>query len=540
MNHAKLLDCTLRDGAYVIDKYFGDDVIRGITSGLVRAGVDIIEIGFLQDEGQGPGKTVYKNSRDARPFIPEQRGDNTLFAVLADYSRYTISNLDPYDGRSFDAVRICFFKHERYDALEYFKAVKEKGYKLFVQPVDALGYTDAELVEFIELVNEIEPYCFSIVDTFGSMFEDDMQRLLTLVHHNLTPKSRIGFHSHNNMQMSNALSQAALKITAGSRNMVIDATISGMGRGAGNTPTELIAQYMVKKLRYHYNVDELLDIIDDYIEPIRQRASWGYSTNMFLSGAFSSHVNNVAYLQKKNSIRSRDIRYILNRVDPAVRKRYDYDLLDEVYLERVGSEVDDRQDFEGLKSELEGRNVVIVAPGKSVSDEDEKLRDYIRQNDAVVISINFLPETIRTDYLYMNNIKRYEMFQQKRPPENISMILTSNIRAPHTERTRIVSFSRLFKCGWQYADNSAILLLRLVDQLGAGRIGIAGLDGYDPGAHRSNYAQSPLERHIEGRTAIEINREISEMLQDFYETRGSSSVVEFITNSQFDGSAADD
>ena len=58
---------------------------------------------------------------------------------------------------------------------------------------------------------------------------------------------RIGFHSHNNMQLSNALSQEFVRITQGKREVVVDATLSGMGRGAGNTPTELIVQYMVDK-----------------------------------------------------------------------------------------------------------------------------------------------------------------------------------------------------------------------------------------------------------------------------------------------------
>lgn len=267
MDSAKLLDCTLRDGAYLVNKEFGDDTIRGIVSGLVDAGTDIIEIGFLQDEGSGTGKTVFRNAKEAKRFIPNPHGAAS-FAVLADYSRYSIRNLEDYDGTSFDTVRICFFKHERYDAMSYFKAVKEKGYRLFVQPVDALGYSDAELIELIELINPVEPYCFSIVDTFGSMYEEDLRRIFNIVDHNLHPHCRIGFHSHNNMQMSGALSQSFLRMSSGIRNVVIDATISGMGRGAGNTPTELIAQYMVSKLRCHYDMNKILSLIDNYIAPM--------------------------------------------------------------------------------------------------------------------------------------------------------------------------------------------------------------------------------------------------------------------------------
>lgn len=123
--HAKLLDCTLRDGAYLIDKTFGDPVIHGIINGLVAAKTDLIEIGFLQDEGIGEGKTVFRNSQDAEKFIPKECG-GSLFTVLADYSRYTISNLDDYTGRSFAAVRECFFKHERNDAIDVCREIKEK------------------------------------------------------------------------------------------------------------------------------------------------------------------------------------------------------------------------------------------------------------------------------------------------------------------------------------------------------------------------------------------------------------------------------
>ena len=106
MNHAKLLDCTLRDGAYLVDKKFGDNTIHGIIKGLVNTGIELIEIGFLQDEGFGEGKTVFKNSIDAKKFIPDNKRDS-LFTVLADYSRYSIDNLDDYTGESFDAVRAC-------------------------------------------------------------------------------------------------------------------------------------------------------------------------------------------------------------------------------------------------------------------------------------------------------------------------------------------------------------------------------------------------------------------------------------------------
>ena len=108
-HHAMLLDCTLRDGAYLIDKKFGDTNISGIIDGLLKAKIDCIEIGFFQNDGFGEGKTVFLNSSDAKRFIPDDK-QGAMFTVLADCSRYSVSNLDDCDGSSIDAVRECFLK----------------------------------------------------------------------------------------------------------------------------------------------------------------------------------------------------------------------------------------------------------------------------------------------------------------------------------------------------------------------------------------------------------------------------------------------
>ena len=118
MSYAQILDCTLRDGGYLVDKKFGEENIQGIINGLVNTGIDIVEIGFLQNEGFGDGKTVFLNSKEAEKYIPQEKG-NSIFAAFADYSRYDIDNLDEYTGKSFSAVRACFFKHERKEVIRF-------------------------------------------------------------------------------------------------------------------------------------------------------------------------------------------------------------------------------------------------------------------------------------------------------------------------------------------------------------------------------------------------------------------------------------
>ena len=533
-HHAKLLDCTLRDGAYLIDKKFGDETIHGMVNGLLDANVDIIEIGFLQDEGFGDGKTVYLNGAVAEKFVPENK-KGAMFTVLADYSRYSINNLDTYSGKSFDAVRACFFKKERKEVIDFCKTITEKGYKVFVQPVDILGYTDKEIIDLIEDVNQIDPYCFSIVDTFGSMYVEDLQRVFSLIDHNLVATSRIGFHSHNNMQMSNALSQEFLRMSYGLRDVVVDTTVSGMGRGAGNTPTELVAEYMVKKLGYSYDIDALLDIIDNYMDNIKTKCSWGYSTSFFIAGCYSAHVNNIDYLTKKSSIRSKDIRYILNKIGAIPRKRYHYDLLEETYINYLNSEIDDTEDVLKLKGELTDKNIVILAPGKALKKEKENVSKYIHSLEKpIIISVNFVPDDIDVDYVYVGNVRRYSYWKENERFNSYKKIFVSNITKDISNDDYLISFNRLNKCGWEYMENSTIMLIRLLDQLNVSSVGIAGMDGYSTSVSKNtNYANENLELSNVKDNPELLNKDISEMLEDLLHTKESDMKIEFVTASKF-------
>lgn len=536
MKHAQLLDCTLRDGAYLVDKKFGDDVIRGIINGLLDAKMDVIEIGFFQDEGFGEGKTVFRNSVDARRFIPDDKR-GTMFAVMADYSRFSVENLDVCTPDSVDAVRECFFKKERFDALNAFKAIKAKGYKLFVQPVDILGYTDKELIEYIELINEIEPYSLSIVDTFGSMYQEDLHRVFEIINHNLIKTCKIGFHSHNNMQLSNALTQEFIRMSVGKREVVVDATISGMGRGAGNTPTELVAQYMVSQLGYNYNMDAILDVIDGYMDNLRSRCEWGYNTPYFVAGCFSAHVNNIAYLSAKNSIRSKDIRYILNKIGAQARKRYDYDLLERTYQELMQSDIDDTKGLQCLREQISNRPVMIIAPGSSVSTYKDQVQGCIQQQRPYVISVGFIPDGIEVDAIWISNVRRYQQLKENKDFQQLQKIVTTNIGIPSSEDTVLLSFSHFIKCGWEHMDNSAIMLLRVLDAIGIKKVLIAGMDGYSMvGNGVTNYATDAVEIASVSKKSSELNDEIIEILEDFDKTRlHKDTEYEFVTPSRFNG-----
>lgn len=533
MKRVNILDCTLRDGGYLIDSQFGNTAIKGIIRGLTESSVDVIECGFLKDEPHQNGNTIFNNAAQVRPFLPEDR-KQASYVCLADYSRYHIDNLEPYDGSSIDGVRACFFKKERYDVIPFCRSIIDKGYKLYVQPVDILGYKDAELLELIEAINDLEPYAFSIVDTFGSMYREDLQRVFYLIHHNLCTNAKIGFHSHNNLQMSFSLSQDFIEMSQGLRNIVIDTSMAGMGRGAGNTNTELVMQYMNRKFSSGYDIDTILDLIDNYIDGFHSQYEWGYSIPYFLTGSHSAHVNNISYLSTKAGIASRDINFLLNRLDASDRKHYDYDLLEKIYLEYLDTQCDDAETIEQLKKVLSGQDILILLPGHSLVLHKENIDNYYESRHPIVISVNLLSSDFPIHFAYFSNKNRYQYWKSATHFNDYKKIVTSNVTTKKGKDQFIIDFTRLVKCGWEQLDNSGILLLRLLDLMDVKSIAIAGFDGYSHNTKNQNYVQKAMEKTRNTLNAEEANRNIRSMLEDYLNTRNSQCSIEFITPTQFE------
>lgn len=317
----QISDCTIRDGGYLTGKNFKPEFINGVIDGLVRAGIDYIETGFLQDEGGGEA-IVYGNSKDIRKYIPSFRGKSS-FVGFADNSRYSIENLDEYDGKSIESFRIVFAKHECKDALKFASAVKEKGYHVFVQPMDAIGYSDDERKELISEINVIKPGTLAIVDTFGAMHLDDLRMVYEQMDEMLDKDIKIGLHSHNNLHLSCALAEQLIDMAVKTdRSVVIDGSLFGMGRGAGNACTETLVNYLNTKYGMNYDLSVLFDTIEKYIMPLRQTIHWGYDMPMFICGCMSSHVDNVYYLQGQAKCSAKDMYEVISGMDLEKRKRY--------------------------------------------------------------------------------------------------------------------------------------------------------------------------------------------------------------------------
>lgn len=317
----QISDCTIRDGGYLTNKRFPEEFIHGVIKGLVNAGIDYIETGFLQRQ-VGDEPIVYLNSQDVKKYIPQDKGVSE-FVGFCDNSRYSNDLLDRCDHQSFESLRISFAKHERYEALDFCRAAKEKGYHVFVQPMDAPGYTMEEREELIDKVNAFKPEAFAIVDTFGSMHLHDLRDIFRQVDSLLDKDIKVGLHSHNNLNLSCALVEELVMMAEETdRSVAVDGALMGMGRGAGNACTEAVANLLNKRYGRHYDIAALLDTIDRYIVPLQQSVRWGYDMPMFICGAEASHVDNIYYLQQHTACSTSQMYALLRNLDEDRRKRY--------------------------------------------------------------------------------------------------------------------------------------------------------------------------------------------------------------------------
>ncbi len=261
----QLLDCTLRDGAYIVDSHFGEASIRGIISRMREANVDIIELGWLKDSAYIEGTTFYHEPSDVMPYLPAGEKHCT-YAVMIDWDRYDAVSMPEYDGRSIEAVRVVFPRGKFREGIAVGRIIKEKGYQVYFQAADTLGYTEQELMELAYEVSSVHPVSLSIVDTFGAMYEEDLKRIAAVLDRHMDSDIKLGFHSHNNQQLSFSLSMQFVKLFRESeREIIVDASLCGMGRGAGNAPTELVSSFLNRRCMGNYDLDIILDAIDTYM-----------------------------------------------------------------------------------------------------------------------------------------------------------------------------------------------------------------------------------------------------------------------------------
>ena len=497
----KALDCTLRDGGYVNLWNFGAENVRKIVNNLTESRVEFVELGFLKPCQYEINKTLFNSVDDFDKFIPKSRSGKTLYLGMITFGQFDLSLIPERKNTNVDGFRIIFKKPQWKEALEYCKKVKEKGYKIFINPMHTYNYSDRELLDLVDGINEVMPYGMSIVDTMGIMRSQQLLHIFSLIDSNLNSKIGVCFHSHNNLQLSFSNAQALLA-TNTKRELIIDSSVRGMGRGAGNLCTELLLQYLNDNFEKKYNLIPILKIIDEQIDKIYVTNPWGYNIPYYLAASMKCHPNYASFLTDKASISVESMSEILALIPENKKSNYDEKLIQELYLRYQENEINDTHTLENLRNNIANRDVLIIAPGKSINLYKDKILSYIKENNPYVISINFRSEVFDVDNVFISNARR---FSEQTSLENV--LVTSNIKSENVITFNYGSYLN----NSEMADNSCLMLLKILIKAGIKNVVFAGMDGFSNG--NDNYFDSSMVNNAKLGEFDKRNEVMHKMLQ---------------------------
>lgn len=532
MRNIKLLDCTLRDGGYVNDWEFGKNNIVSIFERLVASKADFIEVGFMDQRREyDVNRTIFPDVKSvSMTFGNLDKGSSEIIGMI-DYGTLDIDKICPQKESCLDGIRVIFKKHLRKEALAYIKQIKDLGYKVFTQLVSITSYTDEELMDLIRLANEVKPFAVSMVDTYGLCHSDTLMHYCKLLDDNLDGEISLGYHAHNNFQLgyANCIEMLSYKTD---RPILVDGTVFGMGKSAGNCPVELLAMYLNERVAKNYDIYQFLEAADASVMNFYKKSPWGYSMFYFIAASNDCHPSYVSYLMKKRTLSVKSVNQILKKLEGDKKLLYDAAYIEELYADyQARQEVNDAEDLAKLHDKLADKSILVLGPGTSVKEQGEKVRDYILKNNPIVITINFISSEIKPEYCFITNAKRFVQLASTlaKNADTFKVIATSNVTSSTYDFDYTLKYSNLLDFNAQIMDNSFLMLIKVLKKIGVKSIATAGFDGYATD-NRPNYFDPDMEYNFSSNEAADLNAYVITKLKEL----SDGFEVNFITDSYYD------
>lgn len=490
MKSIQILDCTLRDGGFVNDWNFGLGSMKSIISRLDKAGIDMIEIGFIDERrAYDPDRAILPDSQSFEGMLQGLDIRNALILGMIDFGTCDINRLSPKKDSGIDGIRVIFKKKDQDAALQYLKQIKEKGYKIYVNPVSITGYSDEEVCSLIAKINVLDPDGVSIVDTYGLMHRKDLLCYYRLFDKHLSKQITLGYHAHNNFQLVYANSIELCELQS-ERNIVIDSSLYGMGKGAGNANTELIAMYYNENVHVKYGVEHLLEAIDVDITKEYAKNQWGYSLSYYLAASNDCHPDYVKFLLGKKTLAIKSVNELLASLPADNKLAFDRELIQRLYDEYQDVACNDFDAYTRLSAEISGHRILLLGPGSSIVNNADEIGTFIKQHTPVVISVNFMNDMYPINYVFMGNSKRYSQFFHNIYGCNqpVKVITTSNVTASGKQIDYIFNYGQLVDKTEVVRDNPLLMILKILAKIGCDNVTLAGFDGYAQNAEQNYYS----------------------------------------------------
>lgn len=471
MKKINLLDCTLRDGGYINDWRFTNEGIINIIRKLSMTGIEMIEVGFLKGDDYDPDRTLFPSTDDFKGVLVGKNPEVTYVGMLDMSSPVPREQIKKHSYDTIDGIRVIFKKDKINEAYDYCKYIKEQGYMLFVNFVGTDQYTDREFIEGIEKYNELDPTGMCIVDTFGMIKRKQFMRLCSIADNNMNEGIMLCYHAHNNMQQAFGNAEALLEMNL-SRDLVIDACVFGMGRGAGNLNLELFAEHMNDNYGTTYRIEPMLEIMDEYLTDFYKIRQWGYSLPFYLSASLGCHPNYAIYLSEKGTLSEKAFHELLRGITPEDKLIFKKEIAEKYYQEYLNNYIDDKDALRRLRNELEGKRVLLLAPGASLNKNADKVEAVLEDDSIIKIAVSFTADEYHPDYVFSSNMRRYSKMQGKTSAKSI---VTSNMKQ---DADFVMNFASYSLPEEVVIDNSGLMLIGILRDACVTEVLIAGMDGY--------------------------------------------------------------
>ena len=284
----KVVDCTIRDGGLVNNFNFEDQFVKDLYYANIEAGVDYMELGYKASKDifdvKEFGKWKFCDEEDIRAIVGNN--DSQLkISVMADVGRtdYKKDIVNKSDS-VIDMIRVATYINTIPAAVEMVNYCSELGYETCVNIMAVSTATEGDIDIALELLGQSKADTIYLVDSYGSLYPEQI-RMLADKYLMVTEKynKKVGIHAHNNQQLAFANTLEALTLGVS----LLDATMSGMGRGAGNCPMELLMGLLRNP---KYNLAPVLKFVEKSILPLKEAGIvWGCDVPYMLTGHLNQH-----------------------------------------------------------------------------------------------------------------------------------------------------------------------------------------------------------------------------------------------------------
>ncbi len=280
----KVLDCTVRDGGLINQWQFSDEFVRKVFIALTQAGVDYMEIGYKSSE-----KYFSRTDNGAWKFCCEDDlkrivggVDTTMkLSAMADIGRIDHHDIPQKSESALDMIRVACYAKEVDKAIDLAHHCMDKGFETTINLMAVSKVLEKELDEALVDLSKSNVPVIYLVDSFGAMYSEQVQ-FFAKKYMDALPGKELGIHTHNNQQL--AFSNTIDGIIAGINRL--DATIYGMGRGAGNCPLELLLSFLKNP---KFDIRPVIEIIQDTFIPMKAKVEWGYHIPYMITGILNEH-----------------------------------------------------------------------------------------------------------------------------------------------------------------------------------------------------------------------------------------------------------